>query len=86
MRCYIQCHMADSWNSRVASGYRKYLGSTVTVYDINSIELVVRENLRVFLCVFKASRLLSGEIWLLMFNGFITEGHWCVCKCAESII
>ena len=57
---YSWCHMTDNSGSTVASGYRKCLGYTVTVC-ISSIDLVVRERLCVFLCIFKASRLLSGE-------------------------
>ena len=52
--------MTDNSGSTVASGYRKCLGYTVTVC-ISSIDLVVRERVCVFLCIFKASRILSGE-------------------------
>lgn len=49
--------------SRVASGYRTCSAYTVTVC-ISRIDLVVRERLCVFLCIFKASRLPSADMWL----------------------
>lgn len=48
----FQYYMVDNLGSRVVFGYEKYLGGVIIVRGINSIGLLVRERLQIYLCVY----------------------------------